>query len=268
MFAWLLFPWVYNIYIGFFQYVLTRPDITKFIGVAHYAALLTNPDFLHAFYETFLLTAILVVVELLFGLGQALLLSQDFRGVTVLRVLVGLPILLIPAGTSLIWKNLFFPDNGLVNYVTLSLGLGTIDWTANYFYSSILIIAADVWQWTPFFTIILLAALLSLPKEPYEAAKVDGLSTWTTFRKITIPMLMPVISIVSILRILDLIKLMDPIYILTKGGQGTETLSYFIWRVAFKSLDMGIGGAISNLYWISVWVLANVLLRVFRVALE
>jgi multiple sugar transport system permease protein len=259
---------LYNIYIGFFQYVLSRPDITRFVGVANYATLFSDGDFLHALFETFLMAAILWAIELAFGLGQALLLSQDFRGVTAFRILVGLPILTIPAGTALVWRNLFFPETGLVNGITQLLGWGVINWTSNYVYSSILIILIDVWQWTPFFTIILLAGLLSLPKEPYEAAKVDGLSTWTTFRRITMPMLMPVISIVSILRILDLLKLMDPIAIITKGGQGTETLSYFIWRVGFKSLDMGYTGAIANIYWLAVWVLANVLLRLFKVGLE
>ena len=265
---WLIFPWVYGIIISFYNYVLVRPGLISFAGLSNYIHLFASRDFQEALIQTFIYVIIILAIELLLGLGSALLLSKDFRGAGLLRVLCGLPILFIPMGSAILWKNMFMPGVGLADLFTQQLGLGVLDWWGSHLYSSLLIIMIDVWQWTPFVTIILVAALMSLPRDPFEAAKVDGLPATMVFTKITFPMITPVMIIVGILRTLDLIKLMEPVMIVSRGGVGTATLSFYVWKAVFKSMDIGLGGAVSTIYWSMAWILANILLKVFTKSLE
>jgi multiple sugar transport system permease protein len=210
---------------------------------------------------TFTYAVIALTIEFLLGLGIALFLSKDMYGVGIMRIVVGIPILLVPAATTILWKALSSKTYGIFDLITSYLGLGSLGWWDDPVLSSILVILVDVWQWTPFVAIVLLAAILGLPKEPYEAAKVDGLSTYTVFTKITLPMLRPTIMIILILRFLDLLKLLEPVLLITKGSY--PTLSMYVWRYVFKSLNIGFGGAFSTIYWLIAWILATILLRIF-----
>jgi len=267
LFFWFFFPFLYNIYASMHYWTLYRPDI-QFIGAENFIEVLTSIDFRNAAFASFFYTIICFAVELPLGLGIAVLLSREFKGVGIARVIVAIPILMIPIGTSIMWKLLTMPKLGLLQYFSEVLGFGVIDFYGNFWLASLLILLIDAWQWTPFFAIVLLAALVSLPREPYEAAKVDGASPFMVFTKITLPSIQPVMVIVSILRVLDLLKLADPIFVVTKGGSGTETLSAYIWRVAFKPLDIGYGGAVAVLYWILMFVLANILVRRFKSVIQ
>lgn len=267
LFFWLFFPFLYNIYASLYYWTMYNPNI-KFIGAGNYIAAFADIDFRNSVFATFFYTVICYMVELPLGLGIAVFLSRDFKGVGIVRLLIAIPILMMPIGVSVMWKLLTMPKIGLLQYFSEVLGFGVIDFYGNFWFASLLILLIDAWQWTPFFAIVLLAALLSLPREPYEAAKIDCASSFMIFTRITLPSIQPVIVIVSILRILDLMKLSDPIFTITMGGSGTETLSAYIYRVAFKPLDIGYGGAVAVLYWILMYVLANILVRRFRSVIQ
>ncbi|MEM3713755.1 MAG: sugar ABC transporter permease [Nitrososphaeria archaeon] len=267
LFFWFFFPFLYNIYASMHYWTMYNPNI-QFIWFENYISALMDIDFRNALLSTFWFTIICFIVELPLGLGIAMLISRDFRGVGIIRLLIAVPILMIPIGVSIMWKLLTMPKLGLLQYFSEVLGFGVIDFYGNFWFASLLILLIDAWQWTPFFTIVLLAALLSLPKEPYEAARIDCASPFTIFTRITLPSIKPVIVIVSILRILDLLKLTDPILVVTKAGSGTETLSAYIYRVAFKPLDIGYGGAVAVLYWILMFILANILVRRFKSVIQ
>jgi multiple sugar transport system permease protein len=260
-FFWGFYPFAYSIYISFFNYNLQTPKKFTFAGLNNYVKLLTSVDFWGAIGNSVFFLIVCLAIELVVGLGVAMLLAREFRGVGIVRTIVTLPVLLIPMGVTVMWKLMVMPGMGILNEATEFLGWGTIPWLGHPIYSKIIIIFVEVWQWMPFVTLILLAAILSLPKEPYEAAKVDGIPTTMVFTKITLPLLRPVLAIVVILRALDLFKLAEPVYGLSRGGAGTETISFFIYRIAFRVLNIGLGGAVSLLFWVLAWILATVMVR-------
>ena len=261
LFFWFIYPFIYDIYISFFYYSLQKPMEPVFIGFDNYVKVFSDPAFINSIKITFVYTAICFVIELGLGMGIAFLLARDLPGITVLRILFMIPVLLMPIGIGVMWKLMFLPGFGVADYLAGFFGMAGLPWFGDFFWSSVLIILMDVWQWTPFMTLIILAGILGLPKEPYEAAAVDGLTQRQIFTKITLPMLGPVIAIASLLRILDLFKLYDPIFVVTRGGVGTETLSHYIYRTGFRILNIGWAGCVSFMFWIIVFVLANILVR-------
>lgn len=263
---WFFYPFIYNIYISFFDYSLYTPEI-NFIGIDNYVKMLQDLNFYQSLGVSFLFMAICISIEFALGLGIALLLARELRGISIFRILFTMPILFMPIGVAVMWKLQFLPMMGMIDYFFRLLGY-EVPWVGHPVFSFIVITIIDAWQWTPFIVIILLAGLLSLPKEPYEAAAIDGLPPLKVFTRITLPMLKPAIAVAVILRSLDLFKLFDSIYAITLGGSGTETLSFYIYRTGFSTLNIGYSGTVSFIFWIVAFILANILVRVFKSALE
>lgn len=215
----------------------------------NFSRLAADNFFLAALGHTFVYAAVALTFEFLIGLGLALLLDRPLRGRGLFRALLLIPMMLPPVVVGVVWRLMFNPSFGAINGTLQSAGVATdnLTWTASPTLALLSVIAVDVWQWTPFVFLVLLAGLQAIPQEPYEAAMMDGSSPWQTFRHVTLPLLRPAILIALLLRTMDLFRVFDQIFILTEGGPGfaTETVSLYIYRTAFRFSDFGYAAAMS-----------------------
>ena len=215
----------------------------------NFARLPADQFFLSALIHTFVYAAIALTLEFFIGLGLAVLLDTQMRGRGIFRALLLVPMMLPPVVVGVVWRLMLNANFGAVNGTLKSAGVNTegLTWTASPKLAMASVIIADVWQWTPFMFLILLAGLQAIPQEPYEAALVDGSSRWHTFLHITLPLLKPAILIALLLRTMDLLRVFDQIFILTEGGPGfaTETASLYIYRTAFRFSNFGYAAAMS-----------------------
>lgn len=218
-------------------------------SLQNFARLATDRFFLTALAHTFVYAAVALTIEFLLGLGLALLLNGRMRGRGLFRSLLLVPMMLPAVVVGVVWRLMLNPNFGAINGTLKSFGMKTdaLTWTASPKLAMASVIMADVWQWTPFMFLILLAGLQAIPQEPYEAALIDGSSAWQTFRYVTLPLLKPAILIALLLRTMDLLRVFDQIFILTEGGPGfaTETASLYIYRTAFRFSNFGYAAAMS-----------------------
>ncbi|OWV84476.1 sugar ABC transporter permease [Rhizobium sp. R693] len=242
-----LFPTVY-MFTAAVQKVSPDPDVPReFIGLGNFARIFADPELHVAVKNTVVFTSIAVTLEFLLGLGLALLFDKYIRRLNFLKTILLVPMMIPPIAVALTWKLIYQPQFGVLNELMFRLGLPSQAWAGDVNLAMGTIIAADVWEWTPFIFLLMLAGLASLPSEPYEAAQVDGASAWRQFWDLTVPFLKPVIAIALILRIMDALRLFDLVFILTVGGPAgaTETLSLYVFKVAFTFVDIGYAAAIS-----------------------
>lgn len=240
--VFMFYPLIYCIYYSFHEWGMRGEAI--FIGLHNYRQMLNDKPFLEAFGRTLYVLVVCVSAELLIGLGLALLWNREFKGQNIVRGLALLPLLVAPLILSLLWNFMFEYDFGAVNQILDAIGLGKVYWWSPKFalYTICLI---TIWQWFPFSVFILVAGLRSLPRDVFEAAKVDGASKWYTFHRLTLPMLSPLIMIIVVLRAMWLIRLFDPLYGTTRGGVRTELLDWTVYRTAFVFFDIGYGSAMA-----------------------
>ena len=240
-----IYPLVYSITISLQQQ--TAAGLTW--GLANFTRLWSDNFFLTALAHTFVYAVSALTGEFLLGLGLALLLNKQIRGRGVFRASLLIPMMLPAVVVGVIWRLMLNPNFGAINGTLKQLGINTasLTWTASPKLAMLSVIAVDVWQWTPFVFLVLLAGLQAIPQEPYEAALIDGSSRWQTFWHVTLPLLKPSILIVLLLRTMDLLRVFDQIFILTEGGPGfaTETISLYIYRTAFRFFDFGYAAAMS-----------------------
>ncbi|NLS05306.1 sugar ABC transporter permease [Rhizobium sp. P32RR-XVIII] len=242
-----LFPTVY-MFTAAVQRVSPDPSVPReFVGLGNFVRMLSDPELHLAVKNTVVFTSIAVTLEFLLGLGLALLFDKYIRRLNFLKTILLVPMMIPPIAVALTWKLIYQPQFGVLNELMYRLGLPAQAWAGDVNLAMATIIAADVWEWTPFIFLLMLAGLASLPTEPYEAAQVDGASAWRQFWDLTIPFLKPVIAIALLLRIMDALRLFDLVFILTVGGPAgaTETLSLYIFKVAFTFVDIGYAAAIS-----------------------
>ncbi|HXV31574.1 MAG TPA: sugar ABC transporter permease [Sinorhizobium sp.] len=242
-----IFPSVYMFYAAVHR-ISPNPDLPwQFVGAANFARLLSDGQFQVALRNTAVFTIVAVTVEFVLGLGLALLLDKYIRRLTFLKTVLMIPMMLPPIAVAITWKLIYEPQFGVLNEIMFRLGLPTQAWAGDVDLAMFSIIVADVWQWTPFIFLLMLAGLASLPVEPYEAAALDGASSWRQFWDLTIPFLKPVIAIALLLRVMDALRLFDLVFILTGGGPAdrTKVLSLYIYQVAYRFADPGYAAAIS-----------------------
>ena len=218
-------------------------------GVSNFIRLFSDVFFLTAMAHTFIYAVVALVFEFLIGLSLALLLNSQIRGRALFRAALLVPMMLPTVVVGVVWRLMLNPNFGAINGTLKEVGVNTepLTWTASPKLALLSVIAVDVWQWTPFVFLVLLAGLQAIPQEPYEAALIDGSSRWQTFRYVTLPLLKPAILIALLLRTMDLLRVFDQIFILTEGGPGfaTETISLYIYRTAFRFFDFGYAAAMS-----------------------
>jgi multiple sugar transport system permease protein len=230
---------------SFRDWQLFNPKGT-WIGLAHYAYILSDPIFLWVVLpNTFLLMFASVALSLVLGIALAHLLNWSFPGHRLVQTVILLPQMIAPviAATSMRWT--FNDQFGVVAAFLRWVGFGQISWLAERWPSFLIVIFTDVWIWTPWFTLILLAALKSLPREPFEAAQIDAAGRWRTFTHITLPMLRPVIGVCVLIRSIDAFRTFDQVWVLTGGGpaRSTEVFSIYAYVETFVNLDFGRGSA-------------------------
>jgi multiple sugar transport system permease protein len=230
---------------SFRDWQLFNPKET-WIGLAHYAYILSDPVFLLLVLpNTFLLMVASVAISLVLGLALAHLLNWNFPGHRLVQTVILLPQMIAPviAATSMRWT--FNDQFGVIAAFLRWIGYGQISWLAERWPSFLIVLFTDVWIWAPWFTLILLAALKSLPREPFEAAQIDAASRWRTFTHITLPMLRPVIGVCVLIRSIDAFRTFDQVWVLTGGGpaRSTEVFSIYAYVETFQNLDFGRGSA-------------------------
>jgi len=240
-----IYPLIYSVTIS-----LQRDTASGTVwGLGNFTRLFTDVFFWTAMAHTFVYAGAALTCEFLLGLGLALLLNAQIRGRGFFRASLLVPMMLPPVVVGVVWRLMLNPDFGAINGTLKWFGISTesLTWTASPRLAMLSVIAVDVWQWTPFVFLVLLAGLQAIPQEPYEAALIDGSSRWQTFRHVTLPLLKPAILIVLLLRTMDLLRVFDQIFILTEGGPGfaTETISLYIYRTAFRFFDFGYAAAMS-----------------------
>jgi len=246
--AVVLLPLVVSLYSSFTGYVLTRPaTLFQFVGLRNYQRLWSNADFWWAFLRTLIFITVALNLEMLLGLGLALLVNQITFGQRAIRTVMMFPMMFSPILVGFLFKYLLNDSIGFVNNALYSLGIITtpIPWLVDGTLANLSIIFAEIWMSTSVFAILLLAGVMAMPKEPIEAAKVDGCNSWQVFRHITLPFLMPFIYIAMTIRSLDVARAYDMIRIMTNGGPAgrTEMLWTLMTRVGYQNSQMGLANA-------------------------
>lgn len=246
MCAVLLYPLAYSFWISFFDWNITNVE-HPFIGLRNYAEAFTNSASQFIFFQSIGFTLVTIVLEFVLGMALALLMSQQFVGRGLARTLLLLPMLTAPVLAGFNFRWILNDRFGLANQLLLRVGLDPLPWLADANLARVSIIMVTIWQGIPFMMLLLLAGIESLPTSPFEAATVDGASAWQRFLHITLPLLRPVILVAVSLRVIDLFRTFDTIYIMTSGGPGhaTELLPFYIYRSAFSSGRFGFASALS-----------------------
>ncbi|RIH85695.1 Trehalose transport system permease protein SugA [Meiothermus luteus] len=237
------FPLLYALLLSFTGYTFLRPDFT-FRGLTRYHEALRDPYFLHALGLAALYVGLTVGLTLALGLLLAVLLHQNFPLKGFHYFAVSLPMLIAPVGVGLIWKMILHPELGILAYL-----VGGVDFFGDGRYALASLALVDVWQQVSFSALVLLAGLRSLPREPLEAAYVDGATPWQAFLRVTLPLLRPVLLALLVLQTLVEARTYDLVYVLTRGGPGsaTDLVSYYIYRKAFLGLDLSGASAMGYL---------------------
>ncbi len=249
---------------SFRDWALYNPKKT-WVGLAHYQAVLSDPEFLLVVLpNTFLFMFASVLGALVLGLALALLLNRPFAGQKLVQTVLLVPLMVAPVIAAIMMRWMFNDQFGIVNAVLEGLGLDGQPWLVERWTAFGVILMTDIWLWTPWYTLLLLAGLQSLPREPFEAAAIDGTSTWRVFTHLTLPMLRSVIVVCVVIRAIDAFRTFDIVWTLTGGGPGrsTELFSLYAYVLAFLTLDFGRGSAAAIIGGIIILVVGVVLYRV------
>jgi multiple sugar transport system permease protein len=239
-------PFVVALATSFTDYGATR-QTWSFVGLDNYVALLDDPTFSRALTNTVYMVTVIVVVETILGLGLAVLLARSFRGIGFVRSVFITPLMTPAIVVAITWRALFNTNSGWINYLLGLVGLPQPDWLGNPVIAMPSIIIADMWVGIPFVAILLVAALLAVPREQQEAAAIDGAGAWQVFRHVTLPAIRPVLAVVVMFRAIDAFKKFESVQVITGGGPGdaTTNLNLYVYEVAFLFLRMGSAAAIA-----------------------
>ncbi len=265
------FPLLYLVWSSFQTINLAMPFMDGFAGVDNYVQMWGDTRFWHAMRLTGIYTVSSVTLQVIIGLGLALLVMQIPRGQWIFRIVAILPIVLAPVVVGLFWRTVMLsPNFGLVDYLIQALGFEQVNWLGAPTPALISVIVIHTWQWTPFAFLVLLASLASLPPDVYEAARIDRANAFQRFWHITLPLLRPAIVIVVILRAMIALSAFAAIFAATGGGPGTATeiLNLYAFKTSFVELNFGYGSALAVALLVITMVVSGVLfyLRTARVA--
>ncbi len=244
--AMMIFPLGYTLWNSLTGWSLSAGRPPTFIGLDNYVRLFQDERFQGAVVRTFYFTALAVFVEMVLGVAIALFLHRDFRGKRVITSILLLPMMATPVAIAMVWLLMYEPTAGIINFVLKQVGLPRGMWIGANDTVIPSLVLVDVWQWTPMIVLICLAGLTALPRDPFESAIVDGASYWQITRHITLPLLMPTITVAMLLRSIDALKTFDIIYTMTLGGPGfsSETLNILTYQYAFYYLHFGYASSL------------------------
>ena len=249
------YPIIYAIWLSLHEYSVRQSGLSRWagpVGLRNYQNALNSGEWWASLSHTLIFTVTSVTLELLIGLAMALAMHAAFKGQGLLRTVVLVPWAVLTVVTAVMWRTMFVSPYGFVNTL---LGTDTV-WLGSEPQALIVIIIADVWKTAPFMALLILAGLQVIPGEVYEAAKVDGATTWQRFARITLPLLMPAILVALIFRTLDALRIFDLPYVLTQGQNGTSTLSTIAQEAFATNRIYGLGAAMAVLTFIIVMIVS------------
>ena len=259
-------PLVYSMITSFFDTNLKYRGLGDFVGLQNYIEVLKDVYFLDSVKTTVVFTVCVVVLEFLTGLGIAMLLNNIKKARNFFFTIIIVPMMITPIAVGLIWRLLLHSDLGIINYVLSQIGIAGRAWLADASIALKTVMFIDIWQNVPYMVLVILAGLVTLPTEPYEAAAIDGASRLQSFFTLTIPMMIPTFSVVLLLRTITALKTYDLIFVLTRGGPGTttEVISYHIYQQAFRYLEIGKASAMSYLLLLMIVPVAFLFIKISR----
>lgn len=258
-----LVPFGTAVYYSLQRYNLSFPMTRGFIGLDNYVSLFSSYDFWYTIQVSLSYTLLTVGIQLLLGLGIALLLRRRNWFNDILSILLVLPLMVAPAIASLMWKLMTNPNFGILSYFMSVIGFENFQWSAAQETALLTVVLVDTWVYTPFITILLLAGLRALPRQPFEAAELDGVPTSFVFFRITLPMLMPYILTAALFRMLESIQQFDIIYAMTQGGPGNTLMVFQVqaYLQAFTFTNIGKSAAILMVLWVITFFLCNLMVK-------
>lgn len=257
IFSLFIYPTLYSLYLCFFD--IKAYSFGGFVGLRNFQNLIFSFSFLNSLYVTFNFVFLSLVIEFFLGLGLAILLNRVHKGANLLRAIFTLPFMVTPVIVGLIFRLIYSPEYGILNELFAFLGLEGQLWLINPKTAILALVAVDVWEWTPFVTLILLAGIKSIPPTYYEVASIYGASRIKQFTHVTLPLLKPHMLIAIIFNLMRAFKTFDIVVMLTKGGPGESTnlISYYIQQVAISYMKLSQGAAATQILLLIILIIAN-----------
>ena len=263
----LIFPIIFTIRLSLSGWNSYTPEM-NFIGITNYIRLFTDdPRFWESFFRLSFLSVTTVILQYIIGFALALMVWREIKFKRFFRVIFLIPMMTTPVIMTVIWRTFFHESLGPLNDLLGRIGVDPILWLSDPVIAKFTVIIVEVWQWTPFMFLLLLAGLLSLPKEPFLAAAIDGASSFRKFVYVTFPLMAPISIGAIIIRLIEASKIMDTVFVLTSGGPGTatETSSFYIYIKGLREFQMGYAATLSFTYLvimiISLTIIAKVLTK-------
>lgn len=266
MLAVTAYPILYAFVLSLQKLDLRFPEQTEFIGLSNYGTVLSSELWWLDVWNTLVIMVISVAIELVLGMLIALVMHRAIFGRGAVRTVVLIPYGIITVVAAFAWQFAFASESGFVD--NLPFVSDEMNWFGGHISSLAVIIMAEIWKTTPFMALLLLAGLVTIPDELYEAARVDGASAWQRFTKITLPLMKPAILVAVLFRTLEASRVFDSIFIMTRGAQNTESVSILGFNQLINRLNLGLGSAISVLIFVGVVLIAFVFIKGFGVKVE
>jgi len=260
------FPMLRALYLSLFNYSLTAPDDREFVGLSNYLTALSDSLFWRDTANTVLIMIITVAFELVIGFGFAMVMHRVIFARGVIRTSILIPYGIITVVSGFAWQFAFSNTNGFVNGWLPFFG-DDFNWFAEYQSSMVAIMVSEIWKTTPFMSLLLLAGLSQVSEDMLEAAKVDGANWWQRLWKVILPNMRAAIMVAVLFRALDAYRIFDNIFVMTAGANGTESISFLTYRQVIEQFQLGIGSALSVLLFLSVLIVAYLIVKLFRVDL-
>lgn len=259
-----LYPVLTAFQLAGFKWEMGTPwESAQWVGLSNFVSAFGNEQVWSSLWTTLLFAGVCVSAEMVLGIALALALEHPVRGMAIFRTIFILPMMIAPIAVGLAWRYMFDAQFGLINAVLGLFNIQAMTWLADPTLAFIAIVIADIWQWTPFVFIMMLAALASVDGAVLEAARIDGANWWQQIFLVKLPMVMHVIAITLMMRLIDAFRVLEVIYVLTFGGPGnsTEILALHIYKTAFVGQQMGVAAAVSVLLLVVVAALSWAALR-------
>ncbi|MBK6762637.1 MAG: sugar ABC transporter permease [Micrococcales bacterium] len=259
------YPLVYAVVLSLYNYRLTDPGGREFVGLSNYFVILQDPLWWNDFMTTLVITVVTVAIELVIGFMFAYVMLRIIRGRGPLRTAILVPYGIVTVVSAFIWRYAFAVDSGFVNQW---LALGDFNWFGDRWSALFVICLSEIWKTTPFISLLLLAGLVQVPEDMQEAAKVDGATAWQRLWKVTLPNMKAAIMVALLFRTLDAWRIFDNPFVMTRGANNTETISFLAYRQNVTLVNLGMGSAVSVLLFLTVVAIAWIFVKGFKTDLS
>jgi len=265
LFGVAIFPLIFSLSTSFTNFTFGLPNV-DFIGLRNFAKIFKDDYFWNGLKLTAIFVTVSTTTSLIVGFAIALLIDRLLKGAAIIRTIVLLPMVVPSIVVGIMWLLLFMPDFSVINFFLNLLGINPPQWMLTPGWALVAVMIAYIWQWTPFFILMITAGLSALPIEPYEAALVDGASFFQMIRFITIPLLRPIILLTIVIRMMDAFRVFDQVFVMTAGGPGrsTQVLSLVIYLNGIRYRYLGYASAMSWIMLIIIIILATLMIRLLR----